>query len=209
MNLVAVGLTKHIRAVRRMSDEHVLICIIGESSCGKDTLVNQICKTSNLTQLISYTTRPQRKNEGATHIFVDEDIYNSMKENHEIAAYTNINNIRYWSTIEQLYDSDFYVIDPIGVDSLKNLNLPNLRIVTVYINVPEDVRKERAMKRGDDVVTYKSRCFSERNQFREMKKNMNIDYVVPNIDFAKAFSVLKWIATVEGVWKNHEEDESE
>ena len=192
-----------------MSDEHVLICIIGESSCGKDTLVNQICKTSNLTQLISYTTRPQRKNEGATHIFVDEDIYNSMEENNEIAAYTNINNNHYWSTIEQLYDSDFYIIDPIGVDSLKNLNLPNLRIVTVYINVPDDIRKERAMKRGDDVVTYKSRCFSERNQFREMKKNMNVDYVVPNIDFAKAFSVLKWIATVECVWKNHEEDSFE
>lgn len=192
-----------------MSDEHVLICVLGESSCGKDTLVNQICKTSNLTQLISYTTRPQRNNEGATHIFVDEDIYNSMKENNEIAAYTNINNNRYWSTIEQLYDSDFYIIDPIGVDSLKNLNLPNLRIVTVYINVPEDIRKERAMKRGDDVVTYKARCFSERNQFREMKKNMNVDYVIPNIDFAKAFSVLKWIATVEGVWKNHEEDSFE
>ena len=189
-----------------MSDEHVLICVLGESSCGKDTLVNQICKTSNLTQLISYTTRPQRKNEGATHIFVDEDIYNSMKENNEIAAYTNINNNRYWSTIEQLYDSDFYIIDPIGVDSLKNLNLPNLRVVTVYINVPEDVRKERAIKRGDDVVTYKSRCFSERNQFREMKKNMDVDYVVPNIDFAKAFSALKWIVTVEGVWKNHEEE---
>lgn len=188
---------------------HVLMCILGESSSGKDTLVNQICKTSNLTQLISYTTRPQRKNEGTTHIFVDEDIYNSMKENNEIAAYTNINNNRYWSTVEQLYDSDFYVIDPIGVDSLKNLNLPNLRIVTVYINVPEDIRKERAMKRGDDVVTYKSRCFSERNQFREMKKNMDVDYVVPNIELSKAISVLKWIATVEGVWKNHTEDESE
>ena len=189
--------------------EHVLMCILGESSSGKDTLVNHLCKTSNLTQLISYTTRPQRKNEGATHIFVDEDIYNSMKENNKIAAYTNINNNRYWSTVEQLYDSDFYVIDPIGVDSLKNLNLPNLRIVTVYIDVPEDIRKERAMKRGDDVVTYKSRCFSERNQFREMKKNMDVDYVIPNIEFPKAISVLKWIATVEGVWKNHTEDESE
>ena len=69
-----------------MSNEHVLMCILGESSSGKDPLVNQICKTSNLTQLISYTTRPQRKNEGATHIFVGEDIYNSMKENNDIAA---------------------------------------------------------------------------------------------------------------------------
>lgn len=189
--------------------EHVLMCIMGESSSGKDTLVNQICKTSNLTQLISYATRPQRKNEGATHIFVNEDMYEQMKQNNEIAAYTYINNSRYWSAIHQLYDSDFYIIDTIGVQSLRALNLPNLRIVTVYINVPEDIRKERAMKRGDDVVTYKARCFSERNQFREMKKNMDVDYVIPNIDFAKAFSVLKWIATVEGVWKNHEEDELE
>ena len=38
---------------------------------------------------------------------------------------------------------------------------------------------------------------------------VGVDYVIPNIDFAKAFSVLKWIATVEGVWKNHEEDSFE
>ena len=42
-----------------------------------------------------------------------------------------------------------------------------------------------------------------------MKKNMNVDYVVPNVDFAKSYSVLKWIATVEGVWKNHQEDKTE
>lgn len=192
-----------------MQNKHVLMCIMGESACGKDTLVNELCKRNGWTQLISYTTRPQRRNEGATHIFVDTDIYMAMKENNEIAAYTYINNNHYWSTIDQLYDSDFYIIDPSGIASLKELNLPNLRIVTVYINVPEDIRKERAMKRGDDVVIYKARYFSERNQFREMKKNMDVDYVVPNIDFAKAFSVLKWIATVEGVWKNHEEDSFE
>lgn len=192
-----------------MQNEHVLICIMGNSACGKDTLVNELCKRNGWTQLISYTTRPQRKNEGATHIFVDTDIYIAMKENNEIAAYTYINNNHYWSTIDQLYDSSFYIIDPLGVASLKALNLPNLRIVTVYINVPEDIRKERALVRGDDVVTYKARCFSERNQFREMKKNMDVDYVIPNIDFAKAFSVLKWIATVEGIWKNNEEDSFE
>ena len=44
-------------------------------------------------------------------------------------------------------------------------------------------------------------------QFRQMKKDMNVDYVVSNIDFAKAFSIIKWIADVEGVWANsHTED---
>lgn len=189
--------------------EHVLFCVMGESSAGKDTLVNRLCQISNFTQLISYTTRPQRQNEGATHVFVGEDVYTSMRENNEIAAYTYINNQHYWSTIDQLYDSDIYVIDPIGVQSLKALNLPNLRIVTVYINVPEDIRRQRAMERGDSPSVYRARCISERNQFKDMKKNMDVDYVIPNVNKANAISVLKWIATVEGLWENHVEDHFE
>lgn len=187
-------------------NEHVLVCIMGESASGKDSLISELCKRNNLNQLISYTTRPIRDNEGQTHIFVDEDVYRQMRQDGEIAAYTLINNHHYWSTVEQLYDSDFYAIDPIGVKSLKTLNLPNLRIVTIYINVPEDVRKERAKKRGDDMTIYRNRCLDEREQFRNMKKNMDVDYVVPNLDFAKAYSVAKWIADAEGVWKNHHKE---
>ena len=189
-----------------MNKEHVLMCVMAESAAGKDRLVNELCNRNHLTQLISYTTRARRANEDDTHIFVDEETYQQMKDDNNIAAYTYINGNHYWSTINQLYESDFYVIDPRGVESLKALNLPNLHLVTVYVNVPEDVRKERAKLRGDDMNVYRNRCLSEREQFRDMKKNMNVDYVVPNIDFAKSYSVLKWIATVEGVWKNHQED---
>ena len=189
-----------------MNDEHVLMCVMAESAAGKDRLVNELCNRNHLTQLISYTTRARRANEDDTHIFVNEETYQQMKDDNNIAAYTYINGNHYWSTINQLYESDFYVIDPRGVESLKALNLPNLHLVTVYVNVPEDVRKERAKLRGDDMNVYRNRCLSEREQFRDMKKNMNVDYVVPNVDFAKSYSVLKWIATVEGVWKNHQED---
>lgn len=189
-----------------MNKEHVLMCVMAESAAGKDKLVNELCNRNHLTQLISYTTRARRANEDDTHIFVDEETYQQMKDDNNIAAYTYINGNHYWSTINQLYESDFYVIDPRGVESLKALNLPNLHLVTVYVNVPEDVRKERAKLRGDDMNVYRNRCLSEREQFRDMKKNMNVDYVVPNVDFAKSYSVLKWIATVEGVWKNHQED---
>ena len=189
--------------------EHVLICVMAESAAGKDRLVSEICNRNNYTQLISYTTRPRRVNEGDTHIFVDEDSYQHMKANNDIAAYTYINGNHYWSTVDQLYQCDFYVIDPLGVESLKALNLPNLRIVTVYINVPEEIRKERAKLRGDDMIVYRSRCISEREQFRNMKKNMDVEWVISNVDFAEAYSMLKWLANVKGVWKNHMEDSTE
>ena len=192
-----------------MNKEHVLMCVMAESAAGKDRLVNELCNRNHLTQLISYTTRARRANEDDTHIFVNEETYQQMKDDNNIAAYTYINGNHYWSTINQLYESDFYVIDPRGVESLKALNLPKLHLITVYVNVPEDIRKERARLRGDDMNVYRNRCLSEREQFRDMKKNMNVDYVVPNVDFAKSYSVLKWIATVEGVWKNHQEDKTE
>lgn len=189
-----------------MDKKHTLLCIMGESACGKDTLVHQLCERNNLSQLISYTTRSCRNNEGNTHIFVDEDTYYKMREEGQIAAYTNINNVHYWSTIDQICESDIYIIDPLGVEVLKQLNIPNLRLVTIYINVPEDIRKERAIQRGDNMATYRSRCLSERDQFRQLKRDANFDYAISNLDAAKSYSIIKWIASVENVWMNHQED---
>jgi hypothetical protein len=46
----------------------------------------------------------------------------------------------------------------------------------------------------------------ERSQFREMLRNADFDYAISNIDVAKAYSVLRWISTVEGAWKNNPEE---
>lgn len=186
--------------------EHILLCVMAESSAGKDTLVNKLCERTGYRQLISYSTRPRRTNEGDTHIFVTEEDYQEMFEAGQVAAYTEINGCRYWCTIDQLFSTDIYVIDPIGVEVLRSLNIPNLRIVSVYINVPEEIRKQRAKSRGDDMSVYRSRSLSERQQFRDMKKNMAVDYVIPNTELAKSVSVLKWICSVEGLFMNKEEE---
>lgn len=192
-----------------MNKEHILICIMGESSCGKDSLVSKICETTGDTAICSYTTRPRRDNEADTHIFVDDATYEEMLSEGKIAAFTEISNYKYWTTIEQLYEHSYYIIDPAGVKTLRDLNLPNIRLVTIYINTPESLRKERAINRGDELDVYRKRCLSEREQFRQMKKDMDVDYVISNIDFAKAYSILKWISTAEGVWKNQMEDKTE
>lgn len=188
-----------------MNKEHVLLCVLGESSSGKDSLVSKLVEKTNLTAICSYTTRPRRNGEGDTHIFVDDTVYEEMWAEGRIAAFTEISGYKYWTTTDQLYSNSYYIIDPIGLKILKSLNLPNLRLVSVYINVPESIRKERAIKRGDSLDVYRKRCISEREQFRQMKKNMDVDYVVSNVDFATAFSVLKWITMAEGVFMNKED----
>lgn len=193
-----------------MNKEHVLLCILGRTSCGKDTLVNKLCERTGLTAITSYTTRPRRNNEGETHIFSTKETYEQMQSEGKVAAYTEIAGNIYWTTVDQLYKHSVYIIDPRGVDTLHKLNLPNLRLVTVYINTPDDVRKERALnKRGDDRLIFMKRDLAERDQFRTMLKNADFDYAISNIDMSKAYSVLKWIATIEGCWKNGKEDATE
>lgn len=187
--------------------EHVLICIMGRTASGKDTLANKLCERTGLRQVISYTTRERRVNEGNTHIFVSEEEYQTLEDSGQIAAFTQIGPYKYCCTIEQLYNNDVYVIDPVGVQHLRELGLPNLRLVTVYVNVADDVRKERAInKRRDDRAVFMKRDIAEREQFRTMLRNADFDYSVSNLDIAKAYSVLRWITQIEGAWKNNKED---
>ena len=190
--------------------EHVLLCIMGRTSCGKDTLVGKLCERTGLTAITSYTTRPRRNGEGDTHIFSTKEMYEKMQAEGNVAAYTEIAENIYWTTVDQLYKNSVYIIDPRGIETLRKLNLPNLRLVTIYINTPDDIRRERALnKRGDDRLTFLKRDRAEHDQFRAMLRNADFDYAISNIDIAKAYSVLRWISTVEGVWQNIDGEEAE
>lgn len=187
--------------------EHTVLLLVGRTGSGKSSLINKICERTELKQLISYTTRPRRNDTDNDHIFVTIDDYIQAKENGEIAAETEIAGNYYYSTKSQLYEADFYTVDPQGRAMLLSMELPNIRFVTVYISCPDDVRIDRAInRRGDDKQIFRTRDFSERQQFRKFITEEQWDYSIKNLDFARTYSVLRWIATVEGVFNNHQED---
>ena len=67
-----------------MAKEHTLMLIMGRSGAGKDSLVNKLSERTNLTAITSYTTRPRRENEGNTHVFVTEDVFEEMIKRAEL-----------------------------------------------------------------------------------------------------------------------------
>ena len=176
---------------------HKLFCIMSKTASGKDTLTKKLCEDTGMKAIVSYTTRPRRTNEGDTHIFVDDSVYEQMKDN--LAAYTEINGFRYWTTIEQIYDNDIYIIDPNGLETLENLGLEDIDLCSIYINVPIDIRLERALYRGDSLEDFFSRNKSEMRQFIQMKAAGGFDYAISNLNEDKAYAVLKYIVEVETV----------
>lgn len=191
-----------------MNNIHTVILIIGRTGSGKTSLVNKICEQMNYKQLISQTTRPRRNDQDNDHIFVTVEDYLQAKKNGCVIAETEIAGNYYYATKEQLYDADFYVIDPRGRNMLLSMNLPDIRFVSIFINVPDDVRKDRCVnKRGDNRNTYAARNLDERQQFRDFLKDAQFDYSILNNNFPNAYCILKWICNVEGVWKNYMENE--
>lgn len=173
-----------------------LVC--GMSGAGKDSLVNTACGELGLKQLRSYATRPKRLKEGNTHTFITPDeIENYM---HDMIAYTKIGAYEYFATKQQLYDCDFYIIDYNGIKYMKesNIDLSDFRFITIFINVPKNIREERALShRSDDQITFYKRCFNEDVQFQEMLVKGDFDYAISNIDFDKAYKVFASIVESE------------
>lgn len=190
-----------------LNNEHTVILVVGRTGSGKSSLIKKLCERTGLKSLQSYTTRSKRSEEDNDHIFVNVEEYLQAKENGEVAIDGELAGNYYYSTIEQLYNADLYTINPEALDRLLKLDLPNIRFVVVYISCPDDIREERAMRRGDNKHDFRVRSFSERQEFRRFVQEEKWDYVISNLDFSKSYSVLRWITTVEGVWKNIAKEE--
>lgn len=179
-------------------NKHTVFLIVGETSSGKDSFVQKICDEHGYSQLVSYTTRPRRNNEGNTHVFISPEEAEPYRD--QMIAYTKIGEFEYFATKDQLRQSDFYVIDYRGIEYMHSLtkDLDDIRFVTIFIHVPREIREERALNsRHDDALTFYKRCFSENTQFTEMILRNDYDYAIPNIDFNKAYKVFKNIVELE------------
>lgn len=167
-----------------------IFLIIGRSATGKSSIAREACKRLGSKLVKSYTTRPMRPNEDSEtsdHIFIKpEDV---ERFQHDIVAYTRINGYEYFVTSEILSQSDVYVIDPNGVESLIRNAGESYNFVQIYISTPYKIALKRALERGDK--NFEERRISENSQFKTYEENNSWDYFIENIgDFESAVDML-------------------
>lgn len=160
-----------------------LILVIGRTSSGKTELTKQVARKYGLTVLKSYTTRPPRKEElemgleNTDHIFISEEEYQAL---HDIVAETTINGYQYCTTESELERSDFYVIDPNGVEYLQRMAGGKFHLVQFYIYADEEIRQNRSAKRSGSVSAFQMRARSEDQQFQAYEDANKYDIIIYN-----------------------------
>lgn len=167
-----------------------IFLIAGRSAVGKSSLAREACKRLGLKLVKSYTTRPMRKNENpetSDHIFIKPEDVEQFR--HDIVAYTCINGYEYFVTSDILSQSDVYVIDPNGIESLIRNAGEAYNFVQIYISTPYKIALKRALERGDK--NFEERRISENSQFEQYEKNEPWDYFLGNTgDFESAVEIL-------------------
>lgn len=131
------------------------IILCGKSATGKDYIAKKLIQNHNFSKIITYTTRKPRDGErdGINYHFRDRDDFINMINNQDFFEYKlfESNNEYYGTSIESIdktincTGNNVLILEPEGVN--KMIHAYNEKIFVVYLDTPEDILKERLLKR--------------------------------------------------------------
>ena len=165
-----------------------IIALQGKTSSGKDSAARFIKETYGIEPIVSYATRPIREGEvnGREHYFIsDEEMDKIVADKESLLAFVQFpkTGYRYCASVKDLSENvvKTYIIDPSGLQWLRD-NRPDVKVISIFFDLSEDIIKERALKRGDKLDAIENRLDSEREMFDEFALSGNYDVRIDTND---------------------------
>ena len=150
-----------------------IYCMMGKSSCGKDTLFKMLLeeKELSLKTIVPYTTRPIRSGEknGVEYYFCDEEDLAALEQAGkviELRAYHTIHGVwKYFTVDDHQVDLRQQAYDYLLIGTLEAyLKIRDYygkdKVIPIYIEVEDGLRLQRALERerGQDQPKYEEMC---------------------------------------------------
>lgn len=135
-----------------------MLVLIGKATSGKDTVKNILLKEYGFHSIITYTTRPKRKDEidDVTYHYISKEDFLNKIENGFFAEWKkyNVNNEEwyYGSAKEDLINADdksIVILTPDGVKDIKDNNI-SAKIIYLYSNLSTIKTRLKNRKDVDD-----------------------------------------------------------
>jgi len=159
--------------------------VVGPSGSGKTTLTEDLCRRYGYKAVSSYTDRPPRYLGEVGHEFLSKEEFDKLPD---LCAYTEFNGYRYGVTSEMVDRCDVYVIDPAGVEYMREHYTGKKGTAVIGLVVEPEVRYARMKKRGDSKEQIESRLLHDEKAFRGL--NQISDVMVRNSDLKATVDFL-------------------
>jgi len=156
-----------------------MIVIIGASASGKTEISKILVENYNYTKLVTTTTRPMRVNEinHKDYHFISKEEFEQGLRNNEFLEHTIYNDNYYGINKKDVNDNALVIVDPNGANVL--IDKLNENAFVVYVKTDKKIRKDRMIKRKDDINIIKARLKNDDKVFK--KKNIKrIDLILKN-----------------------------
>lgn len=154
-----------------------MLILIGASASGKTEIAKQLIREFEFKKVITYTTRPIRKNE-VNHVdyhFLSPEIFEQKEANHFFIETAQYGDYKYGTAFQDILPDTVLIVEPNGANNIYQ-KIKN-KAVYVLLETDEDVRLSRMISRGDHMSDIQKRIQTDRNTF-SLSKLTYIDYIV-------------------------------
>ena len=154
------------------------IILVGKGGSGKDFLKKKMIERGFVRE-VSYTTRPMRTGEaeGKDYFYVEESDFKRMITAGEFYQHDNFNGWYYGTSKAQWEKKSLFIMTPGGIAKIKPEDRKECFII--YIDINEEIRKERLSQRSD-ADSVDRRLAADENDFKDFT---DFDMRVTNPDF--------------------------
>ncbi|WP_297634521.1 hypothetical protein [uncultured Clostridium sp.] len=158
-----------------------LFLVVAPSGSGKDYLVSKMCSKFGLKKVTSRTTRKPRFSGEKSYKFKTISEWNKEKSEAIAPAYYCGNH--YWTMKGDLENANFYIVEPSGIDAVKE---SGLEFKVIYINTPILRRIKYMRRRGDKFISILKRIANDIRGFKGVKSKA--DFIVKDeVEFESIF----------------------
>lgn len=162
-----------------------MICVIGKTASGKDSVVNMLVSSYGYKKVVTYTTRPMRKNEkqDIAYHFVSKEEFKDKVEGKFFAEYktynTKFGTWYYGTSLKDLENADDKTVIILTPDGYRDIvkKLPN-KPKSVYIYANNSTIKERLIARGDNKEETQRRILNDNSDFKGLENE--VDKIIYN-----------------------------
>ena len=176
-----------------------MLILMGKTASGKNLVRDQLVEKCHFSPIITYTTRPMRKNEKQDvtyHFISDEEFKRKIDEGFfaEWKSYITNEGVWYYGSaledIENADDKSVIILTPQGYRDIKE-KLPDKNIACIYLYENIDTMRKRLSKRGHDPKEVERRIKSDLEDFKKFESEA--DKIVYNNDGTDIDEVIKKI----------------
>lgn len=177
----------------------IVFCVVGETCSGKDTVVKNFVENhgDRFSIVCSHAERPKRdyETDGVEHFFDTKESFDLLMSTHQSSdflGYTEMikdgKGYRYACLKEDIKEGTipFYIVDPNGIEYMERVQEGKMKIITIYIYSPFEVRYNRfIINRNPEEDPEKTNAFTrrideEREEFEEFRNKGLYDYMIIN-----------------------------